>query len=86
MVSEIRGLIQTLLKSAEWFSSMSHFGSDLALGFLSITTGSIHRCSSELAPFAGITAILSKEPGHSFDLHFLWFTVFGRMLTFHIAT
>lgn len=63
MVSEIRGLIQILLKSAKGLSLISCFGSDLAVGFLSITTGSIHCCSSELAWLAGITAILSKEQG-----------------------
>lgn len=86
MVSEIRGLIQTLLNSAKGMSLISHFGPDLAAGFLSITAGSIHRCCSELAGLAGITAILSKELGLFLNLHLLWFTDFGRTLTFHIVT
>lgn len=46
-------------------SLLSCFGSDLAVGFLSITTGSIPRCSSKLARLAGTTATLPKEWGLS---------------------
>lgn len=61
MASESRSLIQILLKSAKESPLISCLGSDLAAGFLSITTGSIPRCSSELAWLAGIPAMLSKE-------------------------
>lgn len=63
MVSEIRGLIQTLLKSVKGLSLISGFGSDGAVGFLSISVGRIHPRYTELAGLAGITAILSKEHG-----------------------